>query len=211
MRFLGRNIEGAFSEATEEALQSMTGEMIKDLAMTLSNASDETAFEESPEGQKIYNYLNSAYDSFTETFFPSLIAGGIVGGAMDIGAYSASDLITRTGILDRPSSDEVEVSRTFQKTSDKSKDIKTKYLKIEPGTSKREQQESQKKASDESSGTQSAEPELIEPIKVREDERTNKYVPINEEEMDKAKKMARQIYLKSNGLIDADKFQQEEA
>ena len=31
------------------------------------------------------------------------------------------------------------------------------------------------------------------------------------EEMDKAKKMARQIYLKSNGLIDADKFQQEEA
>lgn len=215
MKFLGRNIEGAFSEATEEALQSMTGEMIKDLAMTLSNSSDETAFEESPEGQKIYSYLKSAYDSFTETFFPSLIAGGIVGGAMDIGAYSTSDLITRTGILDRPSTDEVETSRTIQKTSDKSKDIKTKYLKIEPGTSKREQQENQKKAAKETADTQNSEPELIEPIKVREDERTNKYVPINEEEMDKAKylrdkdakSIAIEIQGQSQSVISEDDFQ----
>lgn len=74
-RMASRSVLGAVSESTEEAVQSLIADVSESIAKTVSNSYGKTEFRGRPIGEAIASYLSNAWQSFSQAFVPSLIAG----------------------------------------------------------------------------------------------------------------------------------------
>ena len=75
LRFGARLGLGALSESTEEAVQSIIGDLATTAAKAASDAYGVTTFKGRSLEEAIGSYLKNAWQSFSEAFIPSLIAG----------------------------------------------------------------------------------------------------------------------------------------
>lgn len=201
-------LKGSAAESFEEAVQSFVSDISTHMAKSYSDTTRDTKFDLKMQ-EEFFNYLKGAVDSFASSFLPSLFAGAPGNIRESLGTFNG---------FKNSESIEIEPKKSY-KDAKKLQNVNSEstVISFDKINLKGEAPTGQYGTTTDANGKETK--TKLDPIKVmRDPEDRSRYIPVSEEEMDKAKWLRNQRakglaveIVDSNDNISADKDSWERA